>query len=78
MMGSSPSPPPLCPSKLQPMPQCRGAGDAVRCSLHWDLHRKSCLCSVSKVVRACFYHAVNMLLQRAISVKPTARLSVSV
>lgn len=29
-----------------------GRGGAVWCSLQWDLHRKSSLCSVSKVARA--------------------------
>lgn len=40
--------------------------------------RAACAASAKWRARACFYHAVNMLLQRAISVKPTARLSVSV
>lgn len=72
--GVARSPGPPCSSR--PQGQTHSVPAGAWCRLHPDLHGKTRLCGVSRATR--FYHAVNTLLLRAISIKPTARLSVSV
>lgn len=64
--------------KAHPMPQCyKGVWYGVPCT-GTSTERAACAVSAKRRASVCFYHAVNMLLRRVISVKPAARLSVSV